>query len=398
MDRIKEIELRKAKIVEESATAEGEALNSLTAEIDSLNAELAELRSKESDVEKRKKIAEQINNNEIKSNKIEIEKRGNEKMNENILDSVEYRKAFMEFARTGVMSEEFRSVALTGENQAVIPLTTLNVIVEKLESYGNIIPLVTKMNYPSGVAIPTSQLASAAVFTNDVDLANTGAKVDNKVTGNVTFSAYPLVKAIGLSFMSQVQTLSAFEASLANNVASAMAKAIENAIINGSGNGAPTGILKSTPAKNVSLSATPSFKDIIAIKKAIPSAYRSGSVIVMNDSTFYDFVGITDAQGQPVGRVNFGIDNTANYMLFGTPVVVTDFIKDNDSAGAGETIAFVCQLDKYVINNAHEVDLVTYVEQATRNKVYQSFAALDGKLVDANGLVFINKAGASASK
>ena len=389
---LKEIETRMAAIAKEAETATGEALDKLLKEAEELKGKKKELRAaKEAEVEKRKQIIKDLETGKIEGKKLD-EKKGTDKMENISLDSMEYRKAFMEFARTGVMAPEFRDVALTSGNSAVIPATTLNVIIEKLESYGNLLPLVTYMSYPAGVAVPTSELAAPAVWTSDATLAKSGAAVDGKVTGSVTFSAFPLVKAIGLSFMTQVQSISAFEAALANNVAQAMAKALEQAIVNGTGNGQPTGILKATPAKPVTLNANLGFKDIIAVKAAIPSAYRTGAVIVMNDATFYSFMGITDSQGQPVARVNMGVNGEPEYQLFGSKVVTTDWIPDLNSAAAGATVAFAVQLDKYVVNTAHQADLVTYVDQTTRNKVYQSFAALDGKLVDANGLVFVNKA------
>ena len=404
MSRLEEIEKRKAEIVDKSKSASVEELDNLIKEMDGLNKEIEEIRKKEQEkIEKRKEIAEKINNGEIetkvieeKKNKINlVEKRGNEKM-ENKLDSVEYRNAFIEFAKTGVMAEEFRDVAMTANNSAVIPVTTLNKIIEKLENFGNILPLVTYMNYPAGVAVPTSQLASPAVWTTDADVAKNGIAVDGKVTGSITFGAYPLVKALGLSFMAQVQSLSAFETALANNVADAMAKAMEKAIVDGTGVGQMKGILAETPAKTVALSNKLSFADVVNIKKAIPAAYRSGAVLVMNESTFYEFYGMTDANGQPIARVNFGVDKEPEYMLFGQRVVVTDWMKDYETAKSSDVVAFAVQLDKYVINTAHQIDLVTYIDNATRNKVYQSFAALDGKLVDANGLVFVTKGTAKA--
>lgn len=400
---LQEIEQRKAEILDESATADLKKLEELNAEMDKLNAEIEELRKAEvAEVEKRKEIANKINNNEIETNVIQKEvqkqnlveqRKGDNNMNTQF-DSVEYRNAFMQFAMTGNMNEEFRAVAMTSGNSAVIPTTVLNQIVEKLESYGNILPLVTKMNYPAGVAIPTSELASPAVWTTEADMANTGVAVEGKVTGSVTFAAFPLVKAIGLSFLARVQTLSAFEAAIANNVSAAMAKAMESAIITGSGNGQPKGILKETAAKTVELSKTLAYEDIVKIKKAIPSAYRTGAVLVMNEATFYSFLAITDKQGQPVARMNQGLNGEPNFEIFGTRVIVTDFMKDYDSAGKGETVAFAVQLDKYVMNTAYDIDLVTYIDNATRNKVYQSVAAVDGKLVDKNGLVFINKSNA----
>ena len=400
---LQEIEQRKAEILDESANADLKTLKLLNEEMDDLNTYAEKLRKKESDaVEKRKQIADKINNNEIETNVIQKEvqkqnlveqRKGDTNMNTQF-DSIEYRNAFMQFAMSGNMAEEFRAVAMTSGNSAVIPTTVLNQIVEKLESYGNILPLITKMNYPAGVAIPTSELASPAVWTTETDMSNTGIAVEGKVTGSVTFAAYPLVKAIGLSFLARVQTLSAFEAAIANNVSAAMAKAMESAIINGTGSGQPKGILKETAAKTVELSKALAYEDIINVKKAIPSAYRTGAVLVMNEATFYSFLAIVDKQGQPVARTNQGLDGNVNYEIYGTKVIVTDFMKDYDSAGKGETVAFAVQLDKYVMNTAYDIDLVTYIDNATRNKVYQSVAAVDGKLVDKNGLVFINKSNA----
>ncbi len=397
---LKEIEARKKEILKETESADLTKLDALNKEMDDLNEEArkAELEA----IEKRNVIADKINTGEIETKIIEaetkkvnlVENRSSDKNMKNQLDSVEYRNAFMEFAKSGVMAEEFRAVAMTSGNSAVIPVTVLNQIVERLESYGNILPLITKMNYPAGVAIPTSELASPAVWTTENNLASTGIAVEDKVTGSVTFAAYPLVKAIGLSFLARVQTLSAFEAAIANNVSAAMAKAMEAAIISGTGSGQPKGILKETAAKTVELSKTLAYEDIIKIKKAIPSAYRTGAVLVMNEATFYSFLSITDKQGQPVARMNQGIDGNPNYEIFGTKVIITDWMKDYDAAGKGETVAFVVQLDKYVMNTAYDVDLVTYIDNATRNKVYQSVAAVDGKLVDKNGLVFINKSNA----
>lgn len=404
---LKEIEIRKSEILKESETADLKTLKLLNEEMDDLNAYAEKLRKAEmQEVEKRKEIADKINNNEIETNVIQKEtqkqnlveqrnKRKGDKMENTQFDSIEYRNAFMEFAKSGQMAEEFRSVAMTNGNSAVIPVTVLNKIVEKLESYGNILPLVTKMNYPAGVAIPTSELASPAVWTTENDMSTNGVAVEGKVTGSVTFAAYPLVKAIGLSFLARVQTLSAFEAAIANNVSAAMAKAMESAIINGTGSGQPKGILKETAAKTVELSKVLTYEDIIKVKKAIPSAYRTGAVLVMNEATFYSFLAITDKQGQPVARMNQGINGEPSFEIFGTRVIVTDWMKDYDSAAKGETVAFVVQMDKYVMNTAYDIDLVTYIDNATRNKVYQSVAAVDGKLVDKNGLVFITKSNAT---
>lgn len=401
MKTLKEIEKRKKEILKESE-AEGvdiEKLNALNKEMDELNAAAEELRKKAAEeAEQRAAIAAKVGAEKTpyiviqqeEPKKAVVEQRGTMTLDKQ-LDSVEYRSAFMNFARTGQMAEEFRAVAMTSGNSAVIPSTVLNQIVEKLESYGNILPLVSRMSYPAGVSVPTSELASPAVWTTENELATTGVAVDGKTTGSVTFAAYPLVKAIGLSFVARVQTLSAFEAAVANNVSAAMGKALEAAIIDGTGSGQPTGILRATPAKTVTLNKTLDYSDIIKVKKAIPAAYRTGAVLVMNESTFYTFLAITDKQEQPVARVSVGLNGEPLYEIYGTRVVVTDWMKDYDAAAKNDTVAFAVQLDRYIINTAYDIDLVTYIDNATRNKVYQSVSLVDGKLVDANGLVFINK-------
>lgn len=133
---LQEIEIRKAAILDESATTDLAQLEKLNAEMDKLNADAEEIRKAEAqEVEKRKEIANKINNNEIETNIIQEEtqkqnlveqRKGDTKMNNTQFDSVEYRNAFMNFAKTGQMSEEFRAVAMTSGNSAVIPTTVLN--------------------------------------------------------------------------------------------------------------------------------------------------------------------------------------------------------------------------------------------------------------------------------
>jgi HK97 family phage major capsid protein len=82
-------------------------------------------------------------------------------------------------------------------------------------------------------------------------------------------------------------------------------------------------------------------------------------------------------------------------MLKGKRVVATDYLNDFDSAKANEVIAFAYNFSNYYLNTAYDMDLQTYVEQTTRNKVYQSYMLVDGKSVDSNGLVLVVK-GATA--
>lgn len=214
--------------------------------------------------------------------------------------------------------------------------------------------------------------------------------INGKSTTKITFGAYQLGAAIGMSYQMEVKSLSAFEAAVVDNVAKAMVKAIEQAIVVGDGVAKPQGIATTTVSdtkRNVTLSSKLTYQDLVNIIKAIPSAYRTGTVLTMNEATFWDFMSITDNNGQPVGKVNFGTDAEPAYMLMGRKVITTDFLPDLTSAD--KVVAYAVNYDNYILNTAADADLVEYYDYPTRTHVYQSVALVDGKLVDDNGLVLI---------
>lgn len=387
---LKEIELRLADIAKEAETAEGEDLDKLVAEAKELKAQQAELRAKADEAEKRKSILDSLNAGKDVGKPLDTPLQEEDRNMGNI-DSIEYRKAFQNYVQTGEMAPEFRDVALTKDNGAVIPETVLNQIVEKMESFGNILPLVRKLHYAAGLVVPASTLSATGVWMNEGD----AIAVSGKKTTKITFGAYQLAAAIGMSYQMEVKSLSAFEAAIVDNVAKAMTKALEEAIVKGDGQAKPQGIAttKVTDTKrNVTLSTKLSYQDLVNIVKAIPSAYRTGTTLTMNEATFYDLASIVDNNGQPVGKVNFGTDGDPAYMLMGRKVITTDFLPD--LSAAGEVVAYAVNYDNYILNTAADADLVEYYDYPTRTHVFQSVALVDGKLVDNNGLVLVKAPGA----
>ena len=388
MNRIQEIETRKAELLKESEQ-ENADLAKIKSEMESLNAELVEIRK----AAERKKIADMMDSGDVKGTEIETRK-GNEKV-ENKFESIEYRKAFMAYVMKGTaLPVEYRDASAMSDIGAVIPQVIVNQIIEKAEQYGNILPLVRRLAYPAGVVVPTSVLAATGRWINDGD----AVQKEKKAVTKITFGAYELAASIGVTFAASVMSLSVFENAVIENVARAMVKALEQAIISGDGNGKPTGIIntKVDAKQKVALSASLSFKDIINVFKAIPAAYSAGVKVFMNESTFYDFLAITDNNGQPVARVNYGVDGAPARSLFGRQIVTTDYLPSLDAAKAGETVAFAFDPQYYVLNTAYNMDMVRYVDNDTRTNVFQSVAIVDGKVVDANGLVLVNKNGTKA--
>src|SRR5690606_37406988 len=82
-------------------------------------------------------------------------------------DTMEYRRAFMDYVTRGVKSDvlEFRAdeTTLPSDIGAVIPTTILDRIVEKMEEVGRIWSRVTKTSVQGGLEIPVSTVKPTAV-------------------------------------------------------------------------------------------------------------------------------------------------------------------------------------------------------------------------------------------
>lgn len=378
MNRLAEIEARKTEIRSAIESANLEELTKFQEELESLSVEETEIR-------KREKIAKSLEVNPNLGNTVKTEKETT-KMTNNKYASEEYRSAFFEYVTKGKeMPEEFRgATSTTADNAPVIPATVLNEVVRKLENYGDILSRVRRTQFAAGVAVPNTVTSFRATWQNE-DAAGDSQKM---VTGNVVFAAYQLRCTAAVSFQMDVRSIAAFEAALVGKIADAMGVALEEAIISGTGTARPTGILSATPAAKVDATAC-DYATLIKAVKAVPSAYKKDFVFIMNEGTALEFATMTDKNGQPI--INAGIVQTPKYKFLGHDVVLTNALPDFNAATAGNTVAVLFDLSKYMLNTSYDVDLVEYRDNATRAKVYDSIALVDGKVIDANGLVFVNK-------
>lgn len=304
--------------------------------------------------------------------------------------SMEYRRAFMDHVLRGTpIPAEFRADAttLTTDVGTVIPTTTVNTIVEKMESVGMIFNIVTRTAYKGGVTIPTSTVKPVATWVAE----GAGSDKQKKTTGGVTFAYYKLRCAVAVSFEVDTMALSAFESTLINNVVEAMTKALEQAIVSGSGTGMPKGILTETPATGQALeSAAPSYADLINAEAALPQAYENGAVWCMSKKTFMQYYGLQDETGQPIGRVNYGIAGKPERSLLGRPVVTCDYVPSWASTlGAGTAYAFLFNFKDYVLNTNYAMGLKKYEDNETDDQVTKAIMLADGKVVDVNSLVVV---------
>lgn len=406
MNRLKEIEARLAQIKGELTTRAAELteaeIAALETEVTALQEERAALQAA---AEKRKALLEKIANGEP------VEGDGGETAPVNVLrnfkptensdgdgdkyGSLAYRKAFMQYVCRGAkIPAEYRAdaVSKTTDVGAVIPTTVLNQIVEKLESTGMILALVTRTAYKGGVGIPVSTVKPVATWVNE-GAGSEKQKKDIKKDGMITFAYHKLRCAVAVSLEVDTMAMSAFETLLINNIVEAMTKAIEQAIIDGDGTGKPKGILQETPADGQTIdSAAPAYADLINAEAALPQAYENGAVWCMSKKTFMQYYGLTDANGQPIGRVNYGIAGKPERTLLGRPVVCCDYVKSYAATlAAGTAFAFLFNFKDYVLNTNYAMGVKRYEDNDTDDTVTKGVMLADGKVVDKNSLVVIQK-------
>lgn len=365
LKRLLEIQKKKAELRNSLNTLSGDELDKAIAEVDALKTE-------EEDINKRLKLAD------------EVEKRGNaiitpadkknpteerQFMPENVIGSEEYRSAFLRSLQGKPLSDVEKRAMTTAVNSvgAVIPTLTMNKIVEKLEQQGVIYPLVFSFAIPSNVKIPVEGETEDFSW---VDEGDTG-KDSNDTIGSVSLTAMELIKNIEITAHLEVMSIDAFESFIVAMLARKARRAIDYAIINGTGIKQALGVLV---ALKDSISETKdgdwTYDDIIDLKRGLKSGYCQNARFVMSTNTLGQVEKIKDNNGRPI----FKDESDKNVpTLSGKPVVVYDNVPDG-------TIIFG-DFEYYYFNfvKAFEIAKDTSVGFKSAKTCYRALALCDGK-------------------
>lgn len=304
-------------------------------------------------------------------------------LNDSVDAERDYRMSFMNYVLHGTpIMKNQDATTVTTDVGAVIPNTILNRIVELMESNGNILAKVTRTAYKGGVTVPTSAVKPTAEWV--AERATTDKKM--KATGSITFSYYKLKVQVAVSIIVDNVTLEIFERTISSNIAEAMTRALEDSIINGTGVGQPKGILKETPVETITAPAATgvTYKEIVAAEAALPVAYEAGAEWVMHKKTFFNhIVGMVDQNGNPIARVDHGIDGRPEYRLLGRIVNPTEHMPITG------TVGILCNLSDYMINTNMDVTVSRYTDQDTDDEVTKAIMLADGKMIDTHSLIFL---------
>ena len=320
--------------------------------------------------------------------------------NDDMFATMEYRNAFKNYIVSGTpIPDKFKNTAeITTSTTAgtTVPTTMYEKIITKLESYGEIYARIFKAAYPTALLIPTLNIKPTASWVDE----DKGSDSQKFTTDKVTFAGYKLECKTAFSLFMSKTSLEIFESQFIDLIAEAMVKAIEKSSLTGSGTGCPKGILTETPptgqAITVAKTAKLTYKLICEAEAAAPAKYNA--IWLMTKKTFWSFMGITDDNGQPIARVNAGLNNKPEYVLFGRHVCLTDgYMSDYADTVTKDTLfAAMFDLSYYIFNEVMGIMAKRYVDDNNDNTILKAVMLADGKAVDINSLVTLTKLAAAS--
>lgn len=336
--------------------------------------------------------------------------------NENPRSTMEYRKAFMNFVKTGTRSAILQTRGSddqteSGDLGVLLPETIVQEIIKGVEKvYGQLYSQVRKLNVKGGVKFPTG--AFSATFTR---ISETGAPTDrqNGVTshGYVEFSYKIGEIRLAQTLLANILSVPVFEQELAKVIVEAYVKAMDAEILNGVGtDNEMEGII--TEANKVSGSRIIA-GNIIEFTEAdmldwknwqtklfakIPLSMRGLSPkFVMTPNTYEaNLKTLVDDNNRPVATETFNPVDGAEVSRFkGKEVTFVEegqgFENFND-AEDGEFFGMYWVGEKaYAINTNLEFAVKRYFDEEKLQYVDRAIVINDGKILDPKYIYLLKK-------
>lgn len=385
--RLQEIEKRLAEIKVE-LEKDGADIDALEKEVKELTEERKKLLDQ---AEKRKKIISDITagaGTVIDDFLPKPEERKKEFTTDTILDTPEYRSAYLKRLQGKELNEVEKRALTTAANSAgaAVPTTTLNRIIDKLRQTSALFPRITVSYVPGNLSIVVANAKNAAAWKAEGD---DGTPADDTVV-NVQLAGYELIKLVEISAAAEAMTIDAFEAYIASEIGRQLAIAIENAILNGDGIGEPTGILSgitwdATNSTTWAAASTIGYDNLVDGLALLPTLYHNNAVFVMNRKMLFGGIRkIKTDDKQPIFTYN--PQDAARNSILGYPVIVDDYMPD-DTILLGD-------FSYYYMNFAKSPEISVSREAAFKSGkiTYRGLAVADGKPALAEAFVKIYKA------
>ena len=88
----------------------------------------------------------------------------------------------------------------------------------------------------------------------------------------------------------------------------------------------------------------------------------------MTKKTFMKFVGMTDSNGHPIARDNYGIAGRPERTLLGRTVVLNDYMT-GATIGNDTVVAFLFNFKDYVLNTNYNITIKRFEDYDTEDQV-----------------------------
>lgn len=337
--------------------------------------------------------------------------------------TMEYRKAFMDFVKTGKRSSVLQ-VRTNDQNESgdlgvLLPMTVIQEIMTDIEKvYGQLYSSVKTTNIKGGVRYPIGSFD--ATFTRIYENAgeqgtNPVAPTDRQnagsVTGYIEFSYKMGEIRLAQTLLANILSVPVFEQELAKTIVEAYVKAMDNEILNGVGaNAQMEGILTELNKETGSRIAASHIIDFTADEMAdwktwqknlfakIPLAMRGLSPeFVMTPHTYEaNIKTLVDDNNRPVYAETYNpVDGTERSSFKGKNVLFVEEgqgIENFDDADDGEIFGLYWVGEKaYAINTNMEFAVKRYFDEEKLQYVDRAIVINDGKILNPDYLYFLRK-------
>lgn len=320
------------------------------------------------------------------------------------LASVEYRSAFRAYVTEGTpIPAQFRNgeTITTQDTGAAIPWTVMNEVINTVRKrYGNLYNKVRKTSVRGGVEYPVGALQATFKWINE---STVSPRQKIGTLGKVVFQYHVGEIRVSQTFLSQLLTLEAFEAKIAECIAIAYLQAMDAGIISGSGDGSMLGIVNDTRVTNTITMTAADINNWTKWRKnffaKLPLGYRAGEFVFPVGTVDAYLETMADSNNNPIFRqatgleVNDGDAMNPNGRFFGREIslVEPDIIPDFDTASAGDVIGIFWQPQDYAINENFAWTMRRYFDEELNEWVNKALVVTDGKILNPTGYYKIIK-------
>lgn len=392
----------------------------LTEQLDEINADIADVQAEIDEIEAEEKAEQRmqppvnatlVNGNVSVDGTVRSSTVIGEERNADPFATMEYRRAFMEYAQRGTpipatLIQRDGTPANTTDLGATIPTTVLNEFINEIRKrYGNLYAKVRKLNIQGAVKIPIAQLQASFKWITET----TVAPRENAGTINqfVEFGYNMAEIRVSQTLLSSIVTLDIFEREIVRIMMIAYMQAMDNGIVNGTGNGQMLGILNdprvTTQAGHVIEMTAADFSDWTKWRKnffaKLPLGYRDGEFIFALSTVDAYLETMADANNNPIFRqatgleVNDGDAMNPNGRFFGRNIALVepDILPDFDTANVGDIVGIFWQPEEYAINTNMQFGMRRWFDEDRNEWVNKMLTVVDGKVLNPCGYYLIKK-------